>query len=101
MPVGARDQAHRHDRLEDARELEAELNDILRPEYGVEGEKIDNMAVGLTLGYQINDNLSLTVGYKSTINDNAPGDLSMDGFMISLVSGWHSIIEGAKRLASE
>jgi hypothetical protein len=68
---------------------------------GVEGEKLDNMAVGLTFGYQINDNLGLTVGYKSTINDKTPGDLSMDGFMISLVSGWHSIIEGAKRLASE
>jgi len=27
----------------------------------------------LTLGYQINDNLNLTVGYKSTVNDNAPG----------------------------
>jgi hypothetical protein len=65
---------------------------------GVEGEKLDNLGVGLTLGYQINDNLGLTIGYKSTINDSAPGDLQMDGFMISLVSGWHSIIEGARRL---
>jgi len=65
---------------------------------GVEGEKLDNLAFGLTLGYQINDNLGLTMGYKSTVNDSAPGDLQMDGFMISLVSGWHSIIEGARRL---
>jgi hypothetical protein len=65
---------------------------------GVEGEKLDNLGVGLTLGYQINDNLGLTFGYKSTVNDSAPGDLQMDGFMISLVSGWHSIIEGARRL---
>jgi hypothetical protein len=65
---------------------------------GVEGEKLDNLGVGLTLGYQINDNLGLTIGYKSTVNDNAPSDLQMDGFMISLVSGWHSIIEGARRL---
>ena len=65
---------------------------------GVEGEKLDNLGVGLTLGYQINDDLGLTIGYKSTINDSAPGDLQMDGFMISLVSGWHSIIEGARRL---
>jgi hypothetical protein len=65
---------------------------------GVEGEKLDNLGVGLTLGYQINDNLGLTMGYKSTVNDSAPGDLQMDGFMISLVSGWHSIIEGASRL---
>ena len=65
---------------------------------GVEGEKLDNLGVGLTLGYQINDNLALTFGYKSTISDSGPGDLQMDGFMISLVSGWHQIIEGARRL---
>jgi hypothetical protein len=65
---------------------------------GVEGEELDNLGVGLTLGYQINDNLGLTMGYKSTVNDSAPGDLQMDGFMISLVSGWHSMIEGASRL---
>jgi hypothetical protein len=68
---------------------------------GVEGEKLDNLAVGLTLGYQINDNLALTVGYKSTINDGAPGDLQMDGFMVSLVAGWHPLVEGAKRLKGE
>jgi len=65
---------------------------------GVEGEKLDNLAFGITLGYQINDNLGLTFGYKSTVADSAPGDLQMDGFMISLVSGWHPIIEGSKRL---
>ena len=58
-------------------------------------------AFGLTLGYQINDNLGLTFSYKSTVSDNAPGDLQMDGFMISLVSGWHPLIEGSKRLKSE
>jgi hypothetical protein len=65
---------------------------------GVEGEELDNLAFGFTLGYQINENLGLTVGYKSTVGDNAPGDLQMDGFMVSLVSGWHPIIEGARRL---
>jgi len=68
---------------------------------GVEGEKLDNLAVGLTLGYQINDNLALTVGYKSTINDGAPGDLQMDGFMVSLVAGWHPLVEGMNRLKGE
>ena len=29
----------------------------------------NNLGVGLTLGYQINDNLGLTFGYKSTVND--------------------------------
>ena len=68
---------------------------------GVKGAKLDNLAFGLTLGYQINDNLGLTFGYKSTVNDKAPGDLQMDGFMVSLVYGWHSIIEGARRLKGE
>jgi hypothetical protein len=68
---------------------------------GVEGEELDNYGFGLTLGYQINDNLGLTFSYKSTASDNAPDDLQMDVFMISLVSGWHPMIEGAKRLQSE
>jgi len=68
---------------------------------GVKGEKLDNYGFGLTLGYQINDNLGLTFSYKSTASDNAPDDLQMDVFMISLVSGWHPMIEGAKRLQSE
>jgi len=68
---------------------------------GVEGEKLNNLAFGLTLGYQINDNLGLTFGYKSTVSDRAPSDLRMDGFMISLVSGWHPLIEGMNRLKSE
>jgi hypothetical protein len=68
---------------------------------GVEGEKVDNLGVGLTLGYVINDNLNLTVGYKSTVNDDAPDDLSMDGFMATLVFGWHPLLEGSRRLQSE
>jgi len=68
---------------------------------GVSGEKLDNLGVGLTLGYQLNENLNLTFGYKSTVNDNAPGDLRMNGFMISLVYGWHPLLEGARRLKGE
>jgi hypothetical protein len=68
---------------------------------GVAGEKLDNFGVGLTLGYSINDNLNLTVGYKSTINDNAPQDLRMDAFMVTLVFGWHPLLEGSRRLKSE
>jgi hypothetical protein len=68
---------------------------------GVAGEKLNNIGVGLTLGYQVNSNLNLTFGYKSTVNDNSPGDLKMDGFMITLVYGWHPLIEGSKRLKSE
>jgi hypothetical protein len=68
---------------------------------GVTGEKLNNVGVGFTLGYQVNNNLGLTFGYKSTINDNSPGDLKMDVFQISLVYGWHPLIEGMNRLKSQ
>jgi hypothetical protein len=65
---------------------------------GVSGEKLNNLGFGLTLGYQINDNLNLTLGYKSTVNDHASGDLRMDTFMFTFVFGWHPLLEGARRL---
>jgi hypothetical protein len=68
---------------------------------GVSGESVSKVGVGLTLGYQINDNLNLTVGYKSTVNDSADDDLKMDVFMVSLVYGWHPLVEGMKRLSGE
>jgi len=68
---------------------------------GVPGEKLNNLGFGLTLGYTINDNLNLTFGYKSTVNDNRSGDVRMDVFQVSLVYGWHSLIEGMKRLKGE
>jgi Putative MetA-pathway of phenol degradation len=68
---------------------------------GVSGEKLNNLGFGLTLGYTINDNLNLTVGYKSTVNDSAPGDLRMDAFMVTLVYGWHPLLEGSRRLKGE
>jgi len=68
---------------------------------GVAGESLDNLGVGFTLGYQINDNISLTAGYMATVNDSNPGDLQMDGFRISFTYGWHKIVEGQKRLRSE
>ena len=67
---------------------------------GVPGDKLNNIAIGLTLGYSVNSNLNLTLGYKSTIGDSAPSDLRMDGFMLTLVYGWHPLIEGSKRLKS-
>jgi hypothetical protein len=65
---------------------------------GVSGEKLNNLGLGLTLGYKINENMNLTFSYKSTVNDNDPGDLQMDSFMVSLVVGWHPLIEGMQRL---
>jgi hypothetical protein len=68
---------------------------------GTTGEPVDNIAVGLTFGYQINDSFQLTVGYRSTIDDGDPTDLRMDGFYVSLLNGWHSLIEGMNRLAGD
>jgi hypothetical protein len=68
---------------------------------GVDGDKRNDLAFGLTLGYQVNDNLNLTFGYMSTVNDDAPSDLSMDRFMITLVYGWHPLLEGSRRLKEE
>jgi len=68
---------------------------------GVSGKKLNNVGFGLTLGYSLNDNMNLTVGYKSTVRDSAPDDLRMDGFMVSLVFGWHTLIEGSRRLSEK
>jgi hypothetical protein len=68
---------------------------------GVTSENLDNFGVGATLGYEINHNLSMTFGYKTTVNDSSPGDLRFDRFMLTLVYGWHPIVEGSRRLQSE
>jgi Putative MetA-pathway of phenol degradation len=68
---------------------------------GIPGKELNNLGLGLTLGYQINDNLNLTLGYKSTVNDSAPGDLRMNMFMVTLVVGWHPLVEGMQRLKGE
>jgi len=68
---------------------------------GVKGEALNNLAVGVTLGYQVNKNMILTVGYKSTVDDRAPGDLQMDGLTVALIYGWHALVEGAGRLGGE
>jgi len=68
---------------------------------GEEGDPLNNVGLGFTLGYQINDNLQITGGYIATVNDSEPTDLRMDGFKISLVFGWHPLVEGMKRLQGE
>jgi hypothetical protein len=68
---------------------------------GVPGEKLNNLGFGLTLGYQVNDNLNLTLSYKSTVNDSGSKDLRMDSFMFTLVFGWHPLLEGSRRLKEE
>jgi hypothetical protein len=68
---------------------------------GVAGGKLNNLGVGLTLGYAINDNLGLTFGYKTSVNDSKPTDVRMDSFLVTLTFGWHPLVEGMKRLRSE
>jgi hypothetical protein len=65
---------------------------------GVEGTNMNNLGMGGTIGYHVNDNLQLTVSYSTTVNDGDEEDLKMDGFRITLVYGWHKLIEGMGRL---
>jgi hypothetical protein len=68
---------------------------------GIQGKSLSNIGLGGTLGYHINDNMQLNVSYSSTINDNNPEDLKMDGFRFTLMYGWHELIEGMRRLKNE
>jgi hypothetical protein len=65
---------------------------------GVAGTALNNLAVGGTLGYEVNDNMQFNISYTSTINDSAETDLRMDGFRFTLLYGWHPLVEGMKRL---
>ena len=59
----------------------------------------DMTTAGFTLGYQINDSIQMTFGYKSTLNNKAAADdLQLSTFSISFVAGWHPLIEGVNRL---
>ncbi len=64
---------------------------------GVSGDAIGDLGVGFTLGYQITDNLSLTAGYTATVN-NGRDDLDLGVFRVNLIFGWHSLLEGIRRL---
>jgi hypothetical protein len=68
---------------------------------GVEGSNLNTISPGLTLGYEINDNMNISFTYKSTINDNAADAMRSDMFMITLIAGWQPVIEGSKRLQSK
>jgi hypothetical protein len=68
---------------------------------GVDLTKTRTQTLGLTMGYQVNDNMTLSFTYKSTINDSEPTAMRMDMFMITLIAGWHPTIEGANRLQNK
>lgn len=67
---------------------------------GVEGSSLNNLGIGGTLGYQINDNMQMNLSYSSTVNDKNPEDLKIDGFRMTLIFGWHKLVEGMHRLKS-
>ena len=64
---------------------------------GLSGAELNDVGVGFTLGYKINDNLFLTAGYTVT-TDDGPGDLDLGAFRINLIHGWHKLLEGIDRL---
>ena len=64
----------------------------------VPGTKLNNAGLSFTAGYMINDNTQLTVGYGSTLGDNNPEDLRLSQFRVTLIYGWHAVVEGMKRL---
>jgi hypothetical protein len=64
---------------------------------GVEvGEELEMGNLGVTLNYQVNDNLSIKAGFSS----NVFGDENLDSSMIrlQLVYGWHQDFENIKKL---
>jgi hypothetical protein len=65
---------------------------------GVAGDQLNNVGLGATAGYQITENLQLTAGYMMLVSSGSPNSLQMDRFMFSLLYGWHSLVEGARRL---
>lgn len=67
---------------------------------GVAGNQLNNVGMGGTLGYQINDNIQMNISYSSSVNDSQPTDLKMDGFRVTLICGWHPLVEGINRLKS-
>lgn len=68
---------------------------------GIKSESADSINMGFTLGYAINENMQLTAGYAASINDSDPADLKSDVFKLSLVFGWHPLVEGINRLNKE
>jgi hypothetical protein len=65
---------------------------------GIKGDKLNNVGIGATAGYQITQNLLLTASYMMLVSSGSPNSLQMDKFTFSLLYGWHSLVEGARRL---
>jgi hypothetical protein len=61
------------------------------------GDELNDVGVGFTFGYHINDSMMLTAGYTATVGGGSD-DLDLGTFRVNLVYGWHQLIEGIERL---
>jgi hypothetical protein len=68
---------------------------------GMQGEAVDNLGVGVTFGFHVNDNLAINLSYFTTIDDNGAGDLRGDEFRLMFTYGWHPLLEGMRRLSEK
>jgi hypothetical protein len=68
---------------------------------GVNGEAVDNVGLGFTVGFQVTENLSISTSYFTTVDDGQPGDLRGDEFRLMFTYGWHPLLEGMRRLKGE
>jgi len=68
---------------------------------GVGGLAMDNLGVGVTLGFQVTDNFSINTSYFTTVDDNGPEDLRADEFRLMFTYGWHPLLQGMQRLSGE
>ncbi|MEW6368398.1 MAG: transporter [Acidobacteriota bacterium] len=67
------------------------------PEIGfVEGKKLRVPTAGLTVGFQVNENLTFNASYSSTFDDSAPDDLKSDEIKLKLTYAWHPLVEAIK-----
>jgi hypothetical protein len=65
---------------------------------GMSSGSLGDFAVGFTVGYKINENMSLTAGYTTTLGSGGSDDLDLNVFTVNLIFGWHDLVEGIRRL---
>jgi Putative MetA-pathway of phenol degradation len=82
--------------------LDASWFNGARPELnGASAGELNSAGVGLSLGFQINDNLMIHTSYFATVGGSDAQDLDADEFRLMINYGWHPLIEGMKRLQKE
>ena len=67
----------------------------------VKTDGADFSSLGATIGTQITRNMMLTLGYQTTLDDDAPRDVQMSTFSFSLIFFWGSLTDGLHRIGSD